>query len=57
MFGGCKSLEGVDLSNFNTENVKNMASMFSGCKSLKKVEQIKTNDKRIIQSFVDCKIF
>ena len=34
MFGGCKSLKNIDLSNFNTQNVVNMFSMFSTCSSL-----------------------
>ena len=31
MFWGCSSLEGLDLSNFNTDNVIDMAGMFKGC--------------------------
>ena len=34
MFFGCDSLKSLDLSNFNTEKVINMACMFSKCKSL-----------------------
>ena len=29
MFGGCRGLKNIDLSNFNTANVKNMNGMFS----------------------------
>ena len=31
MFSGCESLKELNLSNFNTNNVINMAYMFSGC--------------------------
>ena len=31
MFYGCSSLDELNLSNFNTDNVTNMSSMFSGC--------------------------
>ena len=34
MFYGCESLNSLDLSNFNADNVKSMSGMFSGCKSL-----------------------
>lgn len=37
MFAGCSSLESVDLSLFNTENVITMSHMFYGCTSLKKI--------------------
>jgi len=34
LFHGCKSLVNIDLSNFNTQNVINIACMFNKCKSL-----------------------
>ena len=34
MFNDCSSLTSLDLSNFNTVNVKDMSLMFSGCSSL-----------------------
>ena len=34
MFNFCKSLTKINLSNFNTDNVKNMSCMFWGCSSL-----------------------
>lgn len=37
LFYGCKALEKLDLSNFNTENVATMQAMFSHCESLKKL--------------------
>jgi len=45
MFSRCFSLTNINLSNFNTDNVKRMRYMFSGCSSLKK-ENIITKDKR-----------
>ena len=35
MFSDCYSLTDLDLSNFNTSNVADMAGMFNGCSSLK----------------------
>ena len=35
IFYGCNSLKKIDLSNFNTQNVRNMSYMFYGCNSLK----------------------
>jgi surface protein len=34
MFYDCKSLQNLDLSNFNSQNVTSMSNMFCGCKSL-----------------------
>jgi surface protein len=34
MFGSCKSLTSLDLSNFDTGNVTDMRYMFNNCKSL-----------------------
>ena len=34
MFFGCQALTSLDISNFNTENVTNMAWMFYGCQAL-----------------------
>ena len=34
MFNECKSLEELDLSNFNTSKVTNMENMFNNCISL-----------------------
>ena len=38
MFSYCESLESIDLSSFNTNNVTNMSYMFSGCKSLESID-------------------
>ena len=35
MFNECKELENLDLSNFNTSKVTNMAWMFDDCNKLK----------------------
>ena len=50
MFYWCKSLTNINLSNFNTQNVKKMNFMFFGCESLKK-EFIKTKDNKIFVVF------
>ena len=34
MFFNCDSIKSFDLSNFNTQNVRNMRDMFSGCNFL-----------------------
>ena len=34
MFNYCTSLKSLDLSNFNTQKVKDMSSMFYHCSSL-----------------------
>ena len=36
MFCGCSKLKELDLSNFNTRNVKNINYMFNKCLNLKK---------------------
>ena len=37
MFWGCSSLEEINLSNFNTNNVTNMGGLFYKCFSLKEL--------------------
>ena len=37
MFFGCKNIIEIDLSEFNTENIINMASMFDNCVNLEKI--------------------
>ena len=37
MFSNCSSLEEIDLSHFNTDNVINMSCMFFGCSLLKEL--------------------
>ena len=48
MFCYCSALTSLDLSNFDTNNVEDMRYMFSG---LNKNCKIKTNDKKILNSF------
>ena len=38
MFYNCSSLESIDLSSFNTTNVKDMRCLFSDCSSLKSID-------------------
>jgi len=38
MFSNCSSLNSIDISNFNVENVQKMDSMFNGCLSLNSIE-------------------
>ena len=37
MFSGCSSLKKLNISNFNTNNVKDKSYMFSRCISLKEL--------------------
>ena len=48
MFYRCLSLKELNLSNFNTDNVKNMTHIFFGCESLNalNLSNFKTNDPR-----------
>ena len=50
MFEGCSSLNNINLSNFNTNNVTNMEYMFYGCSSLNK-NNIITKDKKLLNNF------
>ena len=57
MFYGCSSLKELNLSNFNTNNVKDMRSMFFGCSSLKELNlsNFNTNNVRdMIKMFYGC---
>lgn len=38
MFYGCKSLENIDLSRFDTRNIVDMCCMFMNCKNLKQLD-------------------
>ena len=48
MFSGCIALSNLDLSSFNTENVKNMKYMFFRCNSLKDLNISNFNAKNVI---------
>ena len=57
MFRKCSSLKTIDLSSFNTTNIKSMNSMFMECSSLKSINlssfnTINVND--MSQMFYDC---
>ena len=40
MFKGCKTLQYLDLSNFNITNISNMERMFAQCHKLKEIKGI-----------------
>ena len=48
VFSGCSSLTNLNLSNFNTQNVTNMASMFNGCFSLTNLDLSNFNTQNVI---------
>ena len=48
IFRGCKSLEYLDLSFFNTQNVNNMSHLFFECKSLKSLNLSSFNTKNVV---------
>ena len=52
MFSECSSLESIDLSSFNTNNVNDMICIFSGCSTLKK-DNVRVNkfEKKILSQF------
>ena len=50
MFFDCESLTTIDLSNFNTNNIKGSSYILAGCGSLKK-EGIIAKDKQIFIDF------
>ena len=47
MFYNCSSLIKIDLSEFNTINVKNMSFMFCGCSSLKSLDLSSFNTSKV----------
>ena len=57
MFGKCSSLQSINLSSFNTTNVKDMAGMFCECSSLQSIDLSSfntTNVKDMIYMFYEC---
>ena len=48
MFCSCFSLESIDLSSFNTDDVNNMSDMFFGCSSLKSIKLSPFNTDKVI---------
>ena len=58
MFDGCESLSSIDMSNFDTKNVKNMEKLFNSCYSLKSIDLSNFNTQNVtnmIYMFYDCK--
>jgi len=47
MFWECSSLESIDLSSFNTNNVTNMSYMFCYCSSLKSLDLSSFNTNNV----------
>ena len=47
LFTGCSSIKSIDLSSFNTNNVKNMNFMFEGCTSLESIDLSSINTKNV----------
>ena len=43
----CNSLKNIDLSNFNTQNVKKMNAMFYGCDSLTNIDLSNFNTQNV----------
>ena len=48
LFYGCNSLTSLDLSNFNTQNVKSMGHMFQNCYSLISLDLSNFNTENVI---------
>ncbi|SEK88609.1 surface protein [Ruminococcus albus] len=58
MFSGCSSLTSLDLSNFNTSNVKYMNILFEGCSSLSTLDVRNFDTSKVTDMtdmFKDCK--
>lgn len=52
LFSSCQSLESLDLSGFNTENVTSMESMFSQCSSLRSLDLSSFNTSKVIDMYL-----
>ena len=48
MFDGCTSLEEVDVSGFNTQEVINMCAMFQNCSTIKSLAVNNWNTSKVI---------
>lgn len=58
MFYGCKSLENIDLSRFDTKNIVTMCCMFMNCKNLKQLDLSSFNTEKVLymgEMFSNCK--
>ena len=47
MLNNCSSLESIDLSSFNTNNVTDMSLMFCDCESLKSIDLSSFNTNKV----------
>ncbi len=47
MFSSCSKLPSLDVTNFNTVNVKNMMKMFAGCKALTSLDVTNFNSENV----------
>ena len=47
LFAGCTSIKYLDLSKWNTENIKTTASMFAGCQNIKNINLSNWNVKSL----------
>jgi surface protein len=58
MFSKCKNIKSIDLSSFDSENVKNMKYMFSRCENLESINLSSFNTEKVnnMESmFANCK--
>ena len=51
MFFDCSSLTNINLSNFNTQNVKDMSGMFFDCSSLTDINLSNFNTQNVTNMF------
>ena len=49
MFINCKKLSNLDLSSFNTNNVKNMSGMFFDCQNLSNLDLSSFNTNNVTE--------
>ena len=57
LFAGCSNLTSIDISNLNTEYVRNMDSMFSNCEKMNSINLSNFNTKNVTsmqRMFIGC---
>jgi len=54
MLFGCSSLKKLNISNFNTQNVKHMSNIFNHCYSLKDADDMEEKLKKNIKIKSSC---
>ena len=47
MFSGCEAVKEINISNFDTKNVRYMQSMFSGCKAIKEINGLNFDTENV----------